>query len=81
MEIFSEWLKHKSIINIAKHAKLDISKYSAKELEMGMKEELEHGKKNKKFNITKDDPVKTLKIVLAHLKEDPKYYTKLKTVL
>jgi hypothetical protein len=77
METFNEWQFKK----IAKDAKINIKKYDIKQLEMGMKEELEHGKKNKKLNVTSDDPVKTLKIVIAHLEEDPKYYTKLKKVM
>jgi len=39
-----------------------------------MKVELEHE------DITKGDPIKTAKIVMAHLKEVPDYYTKLKKV-
>lgn len=77
MKTFSQWM----IKNVATQAKLNITPYSMHELVMGMKEELEHGKKNGKLNITNDEPATTLKIVLAHLKEDPHYYTKLKTVL
>ncbi len=66
---------------IAAKANLDISRYDKKEIKAGMDEELEHGKKNKKLNVTNDDPVKTLKIVLAHLQEDPHYYRKLKSVM
>ena len=74
MITFNEWKVEK----IAAAAGLDIGKYDKKQLDMGMKEELEHGKKNKNLNVTDDDPSMTLKIVLAHLKEDPEYYTKLK---
>jgi hypothetical protein len=77
MQTFNEWI----LKTVAKKAKLDISKYDTKQLKMGMAEELEHGKKTKKLNVTNDDPVKTLKIVLAHLQEDPHYYTKLKKVM
>jgi hypothetical protein len=45
------------------------------EWEMGMKEELEHR------DVTGGDPMETAKIVTAHLKEDPKYYTKLKEAI
>lgn len=45
------------------------------EVEMGMKEELEHK------DVTQGDPVETAKIVAAHLKEDKEYYTKLKRVM
>ncbi len=70
---FSEWVLEK----VAKEADIDISKYDKKELKMGMEEEEEHGP-NGKTDVTKGDPVKTLKITVAHLDEDPKYYTKLK---
>lgn len=81
MNLFTEWLKGKNLQDVAKRAGLDISRYDPKELEMGMDEELEHGKKSKELNVTNSDPIKTLKIALAHLEEDPKYYTKLKKVL
>jgi len=50
------------------------AKYSLAQFKMGMKTELEHR------DITKGNPVKTAKIVIAHLKEVPDYYTKLKKV-
>ncbi len=77
MQPFTEWMFKK----IAKDAKLNIDKYDIEQIKMGMDEELEHGKRDKKLNVTNNDPVKTLKIVLAHLKEDPQYYTKLKKVM
>lgn len=40
----------------------------------GLNVELEHK------DLTKGDPVQTAKIALAHLKEDPKYYEKLKKI-
>jgi hypothetical protein len=66
------------IQGIADRAKIDISKFSMKELKLGYKTELEHGKKNSDTNVTNDDPVKTLKIAIAHLREMPDYYSKLK---
>jgi hypothetical protein len=77
MQTFNEWMFKK----IAKDAKLNIDKYDTEQIKMGMGEELEHGKKNKKLNVTNNNPVKTLKIVIAHLKEDPHYYTKLKKIM
>jgi hypothetical protein len=44
------------------------------EIEIGMKEEMEHK------DITNGDPILTRKIVDAHLREDPHYYSKLKQV-
>lgn len=52
----------------------DSDKYSFAQFKMGMRTELEHK------DVTKGDPLKTAKIVMAHLKEVPNYYTKLKKV-
>lgn len=50
----------------------------------GLKVELEHGKEATKeginANVTNDDPIKTGKIALAHIKEYPRYYNGLKTM-
>jgi len=40
--------------------------------------ELEHGSRDAETNVTDNDPVKTGKIALAHLKEFPDYYDRLK---
>lgn len=50
--------------------KLSVSDVDKNELRMGLKVEMEHT----------DDPDVALDIVLDHLKEDPKYYTKLKKI-
>ena len=44
----------------------------------GMNIELEHGSRDAETNVTDNDPVKTGKIALAHLKEFPDYYDRLK---
>lgn len=77
---FKNWLESHDLNAIAKKANLDISKYDPEQLKMGYKVELEHGKKDKETNVTNSDPIKTLKIAVAHLKEKPDYYTKLKQV-
>jgi hypothetical protein len=74
-------MTNKDILLLGKKYGIDFSKVSKKEFLMGYSEELEHGKKNPKTNITNDDPVMTAKIASVHLKEDPKYYTKLKKAL
>ena len=51
--------------------------YNVEQFKMGMDVELEHGKINKKTNVTNDNPIKTGKIALAHLNEFPDYYTRL----
>jgi len=68
------------IKRIAKKLEIDISKFDMKELVMGMEVELEHGTSGEKTDITGDDPVATFKIVMAHMSESPKYYSKLKKV-
>lgn len=54
--------------------KIDWKKYPLEEFVMGMNEELEHR------DITHGDPIETAKIVIAHLKEDKHYYSKLKNL-
>ena len=54
---------------------IGLEPFDPAEMEMGMKEEMEHK------DITKGDPELTKKLVEAHLKEDPHYYTKLKSVI
>jgi len=66
------------IKKIAKKEEIDISKFDMNELVMGMDVELEHGSVNPETDVTGDDPVHTFKIVIAHMNESPKYYTKLK---
>jgi len=39
--------------------------------------ELEHGTKDPRTDVTGDDPIKIVKIVAAHLSEDPLYYERL----
>lgn len=54
------------------------SKFDLDQFWMGVNTELEHGRKNNETNVTDDDPIITGKIALAHLKEFPDYYTRLK---
>lgn len=65
---------------IAKRAGLDISSFDAKELLMGMDVEKEHnGKMGADTDVVPgNDQGTIMKIAIAHLREDPKYYTKLK---
>jgi len=71
----------KKIINLcARKAGLEIDEFDMDELIMGMDVELEHGSESAETNVTNDDPVETLKIVIAHMKESDTYYTDLKKV-
>ncbi len=45
---------------------------------MGLEVELEHGARDLETNVTNDNDLLTGKIALAHLKEFPDYYTRLK---
>jgi len=49
-------------------------KFTAADFLRGMDIELEHGTVSTITNLTDDEPVKTAKIVLAHLNETPRYY-------
>ena len=52
-------------------------KFSVDQFRRGMNVELEHGKRDADTNVSKDDPLITGKIALAHLKEFPDYYERL----
>lgn len=68
-------MTEKKIREIAKKASIDISGYRIEQLVKGYDVELEHGSKlGEETNITNDDPVMTLKIEIAHLKERDDYY-------
>ena len=47
---------------------------------MGVNVELEHGLRDKRTNVTDNDPIITGKIALAHLYEIPDYYKRLKVL-
>jgi hypothetical protein len=67
------------IKGVAKRLDVDISQYDMRQIKIGMAVELEHGSKSgDAANITNDDPEMTFRIVLAHLIENPKYYTEAK---
>jgi len=53
-------------------------KFDVEQYWMGLEVELEHGTRDPETNVTNDDSLLTGKIALAHLKEFPDYYTRLK---
>ena len=55
-------------------------KFSPQDLAEGMNVELEHGFADSQANVTNDDTAMTAKIALAHLRENPSYYKKLKSL-
>jgi hypothetical protein len=58
--------------------KWDDSAFDAEQFREGLDVELEHGSQDPLTNVTNDDPVLTGKIALAHLRELPDYYARLK---
>jgi hypothetical protein len=52
-------------------------RFNVEQFRMGMDVELEHGTRDKKTNVTNNDPLTTGKIALAHLNEFPDYYDRL----
>lgn len=65
---------------IAEKLEIDFAKeqFDLQQFLLGINVELEHGKRNKKTNVTDDNPILTGKIALAHLMEFPDYYIRLK---
>lgn len=59
---------------------IDWSKFDVEQYRMGLEVELEHGLVSPETNVTDDDNLTTGKIALAHLKEVPDYYTRLKVM-
>lgn len=70
----------KNFKDLALKAKLNIDNFNYKQLKMGFDVEKEHdGRMGKDTDVVKNDTT-ILKIAVAHLREDPNYYTKLKKV-
>lgn len=63
-------------------AGIDISaeQYGLEDVRDGMNVELEHGTRFPDLDVSGDDPVVTLKIALAHLREFPDYYERLEVM-
>lgn len=56
----------------------DTSPFDVDQFRAGLDVELEHGTHDAQTNVSESDPIVTGKIALAHLKEFPDYYTRLK---
>jgi hypothetical protein len=67
-------------MRVSKQLGIDFStrKFDLEQFRYGMNVELEHGKRDPLTDVTKDDPLLTAKIALAHLNEFPDYYVRLK---
>ena len=57
---------------------VDWSRVDLEQFRFGMDIEFEHGSRDPQTNVTGDDPILTGKIALAHMKEFPDYYERLK---
>lgn len=57
---------------------IDWGEFDIEQFRMGLEVEMEHGLVDPVTNVTNDDLIMTSKIALAHLKEIPDYYTRLK---
>ncbi len=55
----------------------DSSLFDVEQFGMGLKVELEHGRRDPATNVSDDDERTTGKIARAHLNEFPDYYTRL----
>ena len=82
MRSFNEFYEEKELQKIARQAKVDITGLDSKQLKMGMGVEKEHDAEMGKDTdvVPGHDPGTIMKIAVAHLREDPKYYTKLKKI-
>jgi Protein of unknown function (DUF5661) len=54
--------------------------YGIEDVVAGMNVELEHGTRFPDLDVTGNDPVVTVKIALAHLREFPDYYSRLEAM-
>ncbi len=64
---------------IAEELKIDFEALGCDldQFRMGLGVELEHGSRDPETDVSRDDPIVTGKIALAHLTEYPDYYTRL----
>lgn len=63
---------------VANKIGIDISEYDINQIKMGLKVEKEHNKPDGLDVVNGEEDL--LKITIAHLKEDPEYYSKLKQI-
>jgi hypothetical protein len=57
---------------------VDWDRFDLEQFRLGIDVELEHGSRDPQTDVTEDDPIVTGKIALAHMKEFPDYYERLK---
>jgi hypothetical protein len=57
---------------------VDWDRFDLEQFRAGMDVEYEHGSHDPQTDVTGDDPITTGKIALAHMKEFPDYYERLR---
>ncbi len=65
---------------IAETLGVDLGEFGLEQFRMGLDIELEHGQVDPVTDITHNDPILTGRIVLAHLKRVPDYYSRLQDI-
>ena len=75
-----QFVEEVNLQNMAAKAKVDVKGIDQNQLKMGYNVEKEHGGSMGKDTDVVNKPSDYIKIAVAHLREDPKYYTKLKKV-
>lgn len=70
----SSSINRQKAIDLANKYRINLDVVPIAEWEHGLNIELEHGQRNNITNITNDDLDMTVKIAIAHLLEDPRYY-------
>lgn len=55
-------------------------RFNIEQFHIGLNIELEHGLIDSLTNVTNDDPILTGKLVLAHLKKVPDYYSRISKI-
>lgn len=76
--LLQEILDTQKIQQLAKEVDIDISPYDMKQLQMGIEVEREHDAGDNTDVVNSESDL--LKIAVAHLKELPDYYTRLKAM-
>jgi hypothetical protein len=56
---------------------VDWNRFDLDQFRIGMDVEFEHGSHDPQTDVTRDDPITTGKIALAHMKDFPDYYERL----
>jgi hypothetical protein len=78
MKSFKSYAKDKDLTELAKKEGLDIAGIDLEQLKMGYEVEKEHDGRRGKDTDVVTASVTPLKIAVAHLRELPDYYTRLK---